>query len=152
MLSSPTQLGRLAGCRIHGRADPRVIVGALCLSAYRFGARRCVNVYSLGVQRPQDDCRRLAGVRRWKAGELYVDNDVSAYKRRVRRPALQPLLEGLEAGAVGGMVVYDLDRQARQPRDLERLLDGELLSKGPTVCQQLLEATGDVEDNRTVRC
>jgi hypothetical protein len=29
---------------------------------------------------------------------------------------------------------------------------GELLSRGPTVCQQLLPATGEVEDNRIVTC
>jgi len=78
---------------------------------------------SLGVQRQQDDCCRLLVQRGWTLGGMYVDNDVSAYKRHARRPAFQRLLADLEEAAVGGVVVYDLDRLARQPRDLERLLD-----------------------------
>ena len=54
---------------------------------------------------------------------MYSDNDVSAYKRHVRRPAFEQLIRDLTDGTVGGVVVYDLDRFARQPRDLERVID-----------------------------
>jgi DNA invertase Pin-like site-specific DNA recombinase len=48
---------------------------------------------------------------------------VSAYKRRVRRPEWERLMTDLEAGRVGGVITYDLDRWARQPKDLERTID-----------------------------
>ncbi len=54
---------------------------------------------------------------------LYVDNDVSAFKAKVKRPEFERLLSDLESGALDGVVVYDLDRFARQPRDLERAIE-----------------------------
>jgi site-specific DNA recombinase len=80
---------------------------------------------ALGVARQEQDCRATAEARGWTvaAGEPYRDNSVSAYKRRVRRPEFERLLSDLRSGVVGGVVVYDLDRLARQPRDLERVLD-----------------------------
>lgn len=76
-----------------------------------------------GVARQRDDCLALASVRRWKASRVYEDNDVSAYKRGVRRPEFEQMLLDLQAGTVRGIVVYNLDRLARQPKDLERLID-----------------------------
>ncbi len=77
---------------------------------------------ALGVGRQTADCQAIAAVRRWEVAEPYVDNDVSAFKTQVRRPAFERMLQHLQAGAVDGVVVYDLDRLARQPADLERLL------------------------------
>jgi site-specific DNA recombinase len=39
---------------------------------------------------------------------------------RVKRPEFEHLMEDLERGFLDGLVVYDLDRFARQPLDLER--------------------------------
>jgi DNA invertase Pin-like site-specific DNA recombinase len=33
------------------------------------------------------------------------------------------MLKDLETGVIQGIVVYDLDRLARQPKDLERIID-----------------------------
>jgi site-specific DNA recombinase len=60
---------------------------------------------------------------RWKIeGPAYEDNDVSAFKD-VLRPEFERLLSDLEAGVIDGIVVYDLDRLARRPKDLERIIE-----------------------------
>ena len=74
----------------------------------------------LGVARQEQDCRSVAERRGWTVAGVYEDNDVSAYKTRVKRPQFEHLMEDLERGFLDGLVVYDLDRFARQPLDLER--------------------------------
>ena len=66
---------------------------------------------------------------------MIPENDTSAYKRRrvelpngrhelrVVRPRFRPLLDLIVSGAVDGLIAYDLDRTARDPRDLEDLID-----------------------------
>ncbi|MGH9090585.1 MAG: recombinase family protein [Acidimicrobiales bacterium] len=76
----------------------------------------------LGVTRQEDDCRALAKIRRWTVAGVYTDNDVSAFKVKVTRPEFERMLDDLESGAIDGLVVYDLDRFARQPVDLERAI------------------------------
>jgi len=56
----------------------------------------------------------------WTVAGVYEDNDVSAFKTRVKRPEFEHLMEDLERGFLDGLVAYDLDRFARQPLDLER--------------------------------
>src|SRR5690242_18400057 len=75
-----------------------------------------------GVARQREDCTALAAVRRWEP-VIYEDNDVSAFRRGVVRPEFERMLADLKAGQIRGIVVYDLDRLARQPRDLERVID-----------------------------
>jgi site-specific DNA recombinase len=75
-----------------------------------------------GVERQRDDCTALAAVRRWEP-VVYEDNDVSAYRRGVVREKFERMLSDLKAGEIRGIVAYDLDRLARQPRDLERVID-----------------------------
>ncbi|WP_328845635.1 recombinase family protein [Streptomyces sp. NBC_00258] len=77
----------------------------------------------LGVARQREDCERLAELRGWDVARVYEDNDVSAFKRNVRRPEFELVLSDLADGLIDGVVAYDLDRLARQPRDLERLID-----------------------------
>ncbi|MEU9588453.1 recombinase family protein [Streptomyces sp. NPDC048193] len=78
---------------------------------------------ALGVARQQRDCERLADLRSWHAVKVYEDNDVSAFKRNVVRDEFELMLKDLRAGLIDGIVAYDLDRLARQPRDLERLIE-----------------------------
>jgi DNA invertase Pin-like site-specific DNA recombinase len=77
----------------------------------------------LGVARQREDCERLADLRGWDVAKVYEDNDVSAFKRNVRRPEFELMLSDLADGLIDGVVAYDLDRLARQPKDLERLID-----------------------------
>lgn len=58
----------------------------------------------------------------WRIHACYEDNDVSAFKE-VLRPSFERLLSDLENGVIDGIVVYDLDRLARRPKDLERVID-----------------------------
>lgn len=76
----------------------------------------------LGVARQEEDCRELVVRRGWDVAYVASDNDISAYKKVVR-PEFERVLDDLASGAVDGLAVYDLDRLARQPRDLERLID-----------------------------
>ncbi|HEY9394525.1 MAG TPA: recombinase family protein [Nocardioides sp.] len=88
-----------------------------------------------GVARQEADARVLASRLGWEVGEVIVENDTSAFKRRkvrtptgraelrVYRPGFRRLLDLLESGAADGMLAYDLDRTARDPRDLEDLID-----------------------------
>ena len=61
-------------------------------------------------------------LRGWTLADTYVNNDVSAYQPKVVRPDFERMLADLEAGAIQGIAVYDLDRLARQPADLERII------------------------------
>ncbi|MGX1976886.1 recombinase family protein [Streptomyces kronopolitis] len=78
---------------------------------------------ALGVARQRTDCERLADLRTWQPVKIYEDNDVSAFKRNVVRDEFELMLRDLRAGLIDGVVAYDLDRLARQPRDLERLIE-----------------------------
>jgi site-specific DNA recombinase len=75
-----------------------------------------------GVGRQEEDGRTLADLRRWAVAEVYVDNDLSAFKTNVVRPAFERMLLDLADGKIDGIVAYDLDRFARQPVDLERAI------------------------------
>jgi site-specific DNA recombinase len=76
----------------------------------------------LGVGRQLEDCERLAGRKGWQVVERFIDNDVSAWSGK-QRPEYERLLTALESGALDGVVVYDLDRLHRQPRELEAFID-----------------------------
>ncbi len=90
---------------------------------------------AVGVGRQEQDCRALADRLGWTIGEVIVENDTSAYKTKVRRnldglperatlrPEYRRALQLLHTGAADGLVVYDIDRLARQMRDLEALID-----------------------------
>ncbi|GAB2739963.1 recombinase family protein [Sinomonas soli] len=73
----------------------------------------------LGVQRQLEDCRKLAAERGWVVGEEYVDNDISAFKGKVR-PEYKRMLDDLASGMRDGVVTYNLDRLTRQPIELEQ--------------------------------
>lgn len=88
-----------------------------------------------GVARQEADCRALIERHGWTVAEVYLENDTSEFKRkrvtlpdgssamRVVRPAFRQMLDDLASGAADALVAYDLDRIARDPRDLEDLID-----------------------------
>jgi len=78
-------------------------------------------VQQSGLERQQVDTQALAERKGWQ-GVPYID-EASAYKRRAKRPKFDQLLSDLADGTIEGLCVYDCDRLARQPRDLERLID-----------------------------
>ena len=97
-----------------------------------------------GVGRQEADCRDLAARQGWDVADIYTENDTSAFKRRtvrlpdgstglrVVRPVFRRLLDDLATGAVTALIGYDLDRIARDPRDLEDLIDVVETGKIPT--------------------
>ncbi|MEU1656053.1 recombinase family protein [Streptomyces griseofuscus] len=105
---------------------------------------------ALGVARQQQDCERLADLRSWQAVKIYEDNDVSAFMPNVVREEFELMLKDLRAGLIDGIVAYDLDRLARQPRDLERLI--EIYDERPRL--EFATVTNDVNigtsDGRTM--
>jgi site-specific DNA recombinase len=75
------------------------------------------------VETQHDDNRRIAQQRGWSIANFYTDNDLSAYKKGVVRPAFEQMLVDLESGSIQGIIAYDLDRLWRQPVDLERVIN-----------------------------
>jgi len=88
-----------------------------------------------GVGRQEADARALTERLGWTVGEVFVENDTSAFKRRmvtlpdgstamrVLRPQFRRLLDAISLGQYDALVAYHLDRVARDPRDLEDLID-----------------------------
>lgn len=92
-----------------------------------------------GVARQEADGRQHAERLGWKVGpdatHVIIENDTSAFKRkkiqlpdgsialRTVRPGFRRGLEMLASGQGDGLLAYDLDRVARDPRDLEDLID-----------------------------
>ena len=76
----------------------------------------------LGVQRQIEDCEALADRRGWHVAQVYTDDDISAYKARPR-PAYQRLLADLRSGVRDAVIVWNLDRLHRQPKELEEFFE-----------------------------
>ena len=92
-----------------------------------------------GVTRQQADTRAAVERLGQEVAAEYVENDTSAYrKRRVTRtdgrgqsytayrtvrPVWQQALTDLREGVITGLMVWDLDRLARDPRDLEDAIE-----------------------------
>lgn len=89
----------------------------------------------LGVTRQEKDCRELATALGAEVTQVYRENDTSAFRRRkvtlpdgrtamrVVRPEFRRALDDLAGGVIDILIVYDIDRLARDPRDLEDLID-----------------------------
>lgn len=77
----------------------------------------------LAIDRQREDCLREVA-RRWPGSTIseYPDNSVSATKKKPR-PQYTAMLADIESGKIEGVVVYDLDRLHRQPRELEDFID-----------------------------
>lgn len=94
----------------------------------------------LGVARQLEDCERLAERKGWAIVERFVDDDVSAWSGK-QRPEYARCLEALRSGLIDGLLVYDLDRLHRQPKELEDFI---------SLCEQLrltnvASASGDID-------
>jgi len=84
-----------------------------------------------GVSRQIKDCKDLAAKQGWTVGEIFTESDTSAFKRkrnaagvlRVVRPEFARMLQGFADQEFNAMVAYNIDRVARDPRDLEDLID-----------------------------
>jgi site-specific DNA recombinase len=88
----------------------------------RISSDRGVSIEGLGVARQVEDCRALAVARGWTVVEEFIDNDVSASTGK-SRPAYERMIEAFRGRRANGLVVWDLDRLTRQPRELEDFID-----------------------------
>ncbi|MEV4043158.1 recombinase family protein [Streptomyces sp. NPDC049744] len=90
---------------------------------------------SKGIGRQEEDGRALAAQLGWTIVKVIPEDDTSAFKRRrvhlpdgstglrTVRPGFRAALDGLASGEYDGLIADDLDRVARDPRDLEDLID-----------------------------
>ncbi|MBA3293727.1 MAG: recombinase family protein [Geodermatophilaceae bacterium] len=76
----------------------------------------------LGVARQLKDCTELATRKGWQVAETYCDNDVSATRGNAREE-YQRMLGDIRNGRIGGLIVWDVDRLTRTPRELEDIID-----------------------------
>lgn len=80
------------------------------------------NGTALGVDRQRTDNETVARLRGFRIHKHYTDNDLSAFKENVIRPAFEELLSDLASGRIDGIVCYNLDRFARKTEDLDRAI------------------------------
>jgi site-specific DNA recombinase len=94
----------------------RVTKGATAIYAR---LSRNPNGESTSITRQIEACKKRLG-----AGEpvVFEDDDTSAYSGKVR-PAWETMLAQIEQGTISTVVAYALDRLARRPKDIERLLE-----------------------------
>jgi len=82
-----------------------------------------VNGETIKVDDQVEMCEETLIRRRARRGEVFKDNSLSAWNPRVVRPQWEALMRRLESGAFDGVIVYDLTRFSRKPREGERLVD-----------------------------
>jgi DNA invertase Pin-like site-specific DNA recombinase len=73
---------------------------------------------SPGVRRQEADCRAEAKRRGWHVVDVFTDDDKSAFSGRPR-PQYVRLCDDLKSGRVDAVIVWDVDRLHRSPRELE---------------------------------
>lgn len=76
----------------------------------------------LGVQRQEEDCRKLAAQLERDVTRVYSDNDISAYSGK-RRPDFEQMLGDMKAGEFDALICWHTDRLYRSMKDLERLIE-----------------------------
>ena len=76
----------------------------------------------MAVARQVEDCEAKAAENGWRVADRYVDADISAYSGKPR-PAYRRMLADIRAGLINGVVLYNLDRLHRQPRELEEFTE-----------------------------
>jgi DNA invertase Pin-like site-specific DNA recombinase len=100
----------------------------------------------LGVERQRGECEALCERLGWTVGEVFVDNDISAYRGKLRK-GYERMLEAVKDGRCGAVVAWHPDRLHRSPAELERFI-GVIEATGAAVatCQagryDLTTATG----------
>jgi DNA invertase Pin-like site-specific DNA recombinase len=73
------------------------------------------------TERQRADCTRHAESRSWNVVDVFEDVDLSAYKRNVKRPEFERMLQGVRDKRIDGVLAWKIDRITRRQRDLVRL-------------------------------
>jgi len=74
------------------------------------------------VARQVAECRAYAETHGHAVAEVYVDNDISAYRRKPR-PDYRRMCEDLKAGTRDGVITFHLDRLHRNMIELEEFIN-----------------------------
>lgn len=74
------------------------------------------------VDRQERECRQLAESLGWTVAKVYVDNDVSAYRKKPR-PGYGAMMAAVESEQVDAVLAWHADRLHRSPRELEAYID-----------------------------
>jgi site-specific DNA recombinase len=77
----------------------------------------------LGVARQEEDARAIIEQRGWTVAGTYRDNSISASDAKKFRPGYAEMQRDYADGLFDALVVWDLDRLTRQPRQLEDWID-----------------------------
>ncbi len=80
------------------------------------------NGESLGIERQEKLCRKLAAEKGWTVAEVFTDRDISAYSGR-RRPGYERMVDDLKNELRDAVIVVDQDRLTRAPKELESFID-----------------------------
>lgn len=77
----------------------------------------------VGIDTQLEDSRKLAEQRGWTVAAEYVDRNLTAADKLVKRPEYDRMVADFEMGRFSNLVCWDLDRLTRQPRQLEDWID-----------------------------
>jgi site-specific DNA recombinase len=77
----------------------------------------------LGVDRQREDCEALAERNGWDVIEVYVDNDVSAFRKGSKRKDYARMLGDIEDGIATIVIAWHTDRLHRSTRELDDYID-----------------------------
>ncbi|MGH3616326.1 MAG: recombinase family protein [Pseudonocardia sp.] len=94
-----------------------------------------------GVERQDEDCRRLIEQRGWTLASTFQDNSISAAGKRTR-PAFEALLAAVGRGDLDVVVAWQLDRLTRNRRDEGRLIDA---CRAAGTSLAVVRGTGDLD-------
>jgi site-specific DNA recombinase len=96
-----------------------------------------------GVERQEQDCRKLAERLGWRVVDVYDDNDLSAYNQRKPRPAYRRMWADVQSGRIDAIITVHTDRLYRRMRDLVDIID--LMEKRDVIIKTT--DSGDLELN-----
>jgi DNA invertase Pin-like site-specific DNA recombinase len=96
----------------------------------------------LAIDRQEQACRTLAGLRGWTVVEVYRDNDLSAYTGK-RRPGFEAMLTAIRDGEVQAVVSWHQDRVCRRVKELSVLLETMKEAR----CRWATVNGGDIDPN-----
>lgn len=78
-----------------------------------------------GVQRQEDDCRRVAAANGYTVHSVYSDNDIGASdntNKKKSRTAYERLIADAKTGKFSCIIAYSFSRLTRRPREFEDLV------------------------------
>lgn len=76
----------------------------------------------LGVERQEEDCRKMATQLGWEVLEVFIDNDISAHSGQYR-PQYRKMLSAIEEGKIQAILAYHPDRLHRRNSELEEFVN-----------------------------